>query len=271
MNKTHNKIEILYEDSDIIIINKPAGLLSVPIKDNKSKSAKDYIEQILKNRGVLNKFNQPYVVHRLDRDTSGVMMFALNPIAQKKLTENWKTIVKSRLYRAVAENPLNPKYKLEKTGTIDEKLAKNSYHVGYVPKDDKNLKTVEAKTHYTIIQEGKTHTLFELSLETGKKNQIRAHLASKKYILAGDNNYKANTNPFSRLALHARTLEFYHPSTNKLMKFEIPEPKQWEKFVLENKTSFIEKKIQKPLKQEFTSNKNMRHLDFIQQGKLKGK
>ena len=89
------------------------------------------------------------------------------------------------------------------------------------------FKTITARTHYRIIASGKFHTLFELSLDTGRKNQIRAHLSSKGYPLAGDENYRAKTDPFGRLALHARTLEFDHPYTGQHMKFEIPEPAEW--------------------------------------------
>jgi 23S rRNA pseudouridine1911/1915/1917 synthase len=89
------------------------------------------------------------------------------------------------------------------------------------------FRTVAARTHYRVLFQGATHTFFELSLDTGKKNQIRAHLAGKGYPLAGDENYRARTDPFGRLALHARTLEFDHPFTGKHMKFEIPEPEEW--------------------------------------------
>ena len=92
-------------------------------------------------------------------------------------------------------------------------------------------KTVKAVTHFRIIERGPTHTLFELSLDTGKKNQIRAHLSSKGYPLAGDENYRAKTDPFHRLALHARTLEFAHPVTGKKMRFEVPEDKEWIEYV----------------------------------------
>ena len=94
-----------------------------------------------------------------------------------------------------------------------------------------NAKTVEARTNYKILIRGKTHTLFELELDTGKKNQIRAHLASRHYPLAGDENYRAKTDPFHRLCLHARTLEFIHPVTGQKMKFEEAESAEWQEYV----------------------------------------
>ena len=89
------------------------------------------------------------------------------------------------------------------------------------------IKTVEAKTHYHLIDKNRKYALFELELETGKKNQIRAHLAAHGFPIAGDIQHRAITNPFDRLCLHARTLEFYHPQTNEKMKFEVPEPVEW--------------------------------------------
>ena len=226
----------------------------------------------MRKKGTFSKNHRPFVVHRLDRDTSGVMMFALTEKAQKKIMDNWQTIVTERLYRAVAENPRNPEDALAESGLIDDEIAYNAHNIGFVPKKgdrpadtaftrkallhrrtfsgreersvyERNLtvkngrpqfKTISARTHYKIIARGKTHTLFELSLDTGRKNQIRAHLSSKGYPLAGDDNYRAKTNPFARLALHARTLEFTHPFTGEHKVFEIPEPEEWLTFVQNN-------------------------------------
>jgi 23S rRNA pseudouridine1911/1915/1917 synthase len=226
------KIEILYQDADVIVINKPSGMLSVPYPGSKARTALEVLEKILRANKELTPGHKPLVVHRLDRDTSGVMMFALNENAQRKLVSKWHSIVTERLYHAVAENPRNPKLNLPDSGLIDAPLAQNAYHVGYVPHEDNDhSKTVAARTHFKILVRGKTHSLFELSLDTGKKNQIRAHLSSKGYPLAGDENYRAHTDPFGRLALHARTLAFIHPSTNKEMRFEVPEPAEWKSYV----------------------------------------
>lgn len=265
------KIEILYQDDDIVVINKASGLLSVPYPGSKSRTALQVLEKIIRKK--------PYVVHRLDRDTSGVMMFALSEQVQKRVMNSWQRMVTGRLYHAVAENPRKPS--LEKEGIIDEPLAKNAYNVGYVPHDkNDHAKTVAARTHYKIIEEGPTHTLFELELDTGKKNQIRAHLASKHYPLAGDENYRAKTDPFGRLALHARTLEFVHPTNGKMMKFEVPEDKEWLEYVKkgdkEAKTAIWNQKQPKQVKEnapepEYISRKTTRKMDFISRGKMKGK
>lgn len=274
------KIEILYEDKDIVVINKPSGMLSVPYPGSKSRTALDVLEKLMRSKGTFSAGHKPYVVHRLDRDTSGVMMFALNESVQKKVMNTWHKMVTERLYHAVAENPRDKKKILADSGLIDDELAQNAHHVGYVPKDsDEKVETVKARTNYKIILRGKTHSLFELSLDTGKKNQIRAHLSSKGYPLAGDENYRAHTDPFYRLALHARTLEFNHPVTGEHMKFEVPEPEEWIKYVEKGDEHprtpiWREKKV--PQTQDFVptndfkkrlSKKQTSHMDFITRGK----
>lgn len=230
------RIEILFEDENICVIFKPTGMLSCPYPGSRARTAQDALEQIMRKKGELNANHKPLVVHRLDRDTSGVMMFALTEKAQKTIMDTWHDMVTERLYHAVAENPKDERKALPDSGLIDDPLAFNAHNVGYVPKSCKGdspdkTKTVPARTHFRVVERGKTHTLFELSLDTGKKNQIRAHLSSKGYPLAGDENYRARTDPFHRLALHARTLEFVHPFTQKKMMFQVPEPEEWLEYV----------------------------------------
>jgi len=271
------KIDILYEDKDIVVILKPTGMLSVPYPGSKARTALEVLEKIMRGKGTYSSTHKPLVVHRLDRDTSGVMMFALNEAAQKKIITTWHKMVTERLYHAVAENPRKKNMILPDSGLIDDELAQNAYHVGYVPKTkDGKTETVKARTNYKILVRGKTHSLFELSLDTGKKNQIRAHLASKGYPLAGDENYRAHTDPFHRLALHARTLEFNHPMTGEHMKFEVPEPDEWKKYVEKGDLNpqtpiWMQKKVSSnavapsEFKKKLTK-KQTRHMDFIARG-----
>lgn len=229
------RLRVLYKDRDLAVIYKPCGLLSVPYKGAAQKSA----QELLSLYTDLGTAGTVFAVHRLDRETSGVMMFALTAASQKKIMEQWKHIVTERVYRAVGENPHTKSHFLPDCGTIEAPLALNAYHLGYVPTkhDTSHRKTIYARTDYTVIARGSTHTLFELSLFTGKKNQIRAHLSYCGYPLAGDTLYRAHTNPFGRLALHARTLAFTHPFTQKQMRFEVPEPKEWETFVTGSRTN----------------------------------
>lgn len=309
------KIEILYEDQWIVIINKPSGILSCPYPGSRARTAQGVLEEIMRKNGTFNSHHKPYVVHRLDRDTSGVMMFALTENAQKIIMDSWHQMVTERLYRAMAENPVKGK-PLPDSGLIDEPLAFNAYNVGFVPKNgDKpgrnagkhetsvykdhlsekggktDFKTVTARTHYKVISRGNAYTLFELSLDTGKKNQIRAHLASKGYPLAGDENFRAKSDPFIRLCLHARTLEFDHPYTDEHMKFEVPEPAEWQQFVEseksvkmaewlapKNHTSFKSRsgiEDSRIRSESGTTNrmtgKQRNHMDFIQRGKNHGR
>ncbi len=231
---SQNKIQILYQDKSIAVIFKPQNLLSVPYEGYRAKTALGLLEQIMRKNGTYSARHKPFAVHRLDRDTSGVMMFALNDNAKKIIMDGWQKIVTARTYRAVAENPKNARAALPDSGAISSPLAYNAYNVAFVPKEGDSFKTVSAITNYKIVRRGKNYTLFELDLETGRKNQIRAHLASKGYPIAGDKNYRAKTNPFGRLALHARVLEFEHPFTKEKLRFEIPEPEDWEKFAERN-------------------------------------
>lgn len=250
-----NKLDILYEDTHIVVINKPSGMLTVPYPGSKARTAVGVLGRLMRKKGTYAAHHRPFVVHRLDRDTSGVMIFALTEYMQKMLMRSWQSVVKERLYRAISENGFGEQ--LADAGIIDSPIAYNAYNIGFVPKagdkpspkaqkfkvasknksiyerhldfstGEPRFRTVPAITHYRIIERGPTHTLFELSLETGKKNQIRAHLASKGYTIAGDENYRARTDPFGRLGLHAKLLEFVHPATGKHMCFEINEPLEW--------------------------------------------
>ena len=284
------KIELLYHDQWIAVINKPSGLLSVPYPGSKVRTAQSVLEELLRKQGIANSKHKPYVVHRLDRDTSGVMMFALTEQAQEKIMNSWHQMVTERLYHAVAEISRGAE-PLPESGLIDDPLAQNAHNVGFVPKKgDKDhsghdFKTVAARTHYKMILQGPTHILFELSLDTGKKNQIRAHLAAHGYPIAGDEEHRAHTDPFHRLCLHARTLEFDHPFTGEHLKFEVPEPAEWNSYVEKGDEhpkkpvwdkSFDSKQNHKTHKntsdyenlgERRLSRKDKAHMDFIKTGK----
>lgn len=227
------KLKILFQDENIAVIYKGEHLLTVPFEGagNRIKTAQSVLEEILRKSGRYSLKHKPFAVHRLDRETSGVMMFALNERARKVIMDGWQKIVTQRSYRALAENP--PRQfrgvQLKEGGVIESALAYNAYNIAFVPRagEERKFKTVSAVTHYKKIAVGKRFTLFELDLDTGRKNQIRAHLASAGFVIEGDKNYKARGDEFGRLCLHARVLEFIHPWTEEKMRFEIPEPDEW--------------------------------------------
>ena len=225
------KLRILYEDKSLVVVYKPENMLTVPYPGSRARTALDVLTEIRRKRGLVRGSYRPAAVHRLDRETSGVMMFALTPECQKTIMDKWQRIVKHRYYVALAETPRNDE--LPDAGVIDLPLAKNAMHHSYVADTTRGGKPqkneVQAVTHYQILEKNSRYTLFQLELETGRTNQIRAHLAAKKYPIAGDSQYRARTDPFHRLCLHARTLEFVHPYTHETLSFDIPEPESWRK------------------------------------------
>lgn len=213
----HPRIKLLYEDDDIIVVDKGYGLLSVGIPNpskKKIESAYDIIRDYLKKKDPRNKL---FVVHRLDRDTSGVMMFAKNEEAQETLRHNWNNFVLERLYYALLEGLVK-----DDAGVIKSRLAENSRFLVYSSEDADNGKL--AVTRYKIVGRGHGLSLVEFSLDTGRKNQIRVHASEMGHPISGDRKYGAKQNRLGRLSLHAKTLRFAHPITRRDMYFESPVP-----------------------------------------------
>ena len=215
--KTRSNLPIIYEDDDIIVINKPSGLLSIASDNEKSSTAyrmlSDYVQQ-------KDKHNRIFVVHRLDEDTSGVLMVAKNVKIQQALQNNWNDIVKKRGYYAIVEGEME-----KKSDTIKSYLKKNSQNLMYSSKKagDGQL----AITHYKVIKSNGTYSLLDVNIDTGRKNQIRVHLGEKGHYIIGDDKYGKPANPIKRLCLHAYELDLIHPFTGKLMKFTSPMPKEF--------------------------------------------
>lgn len=211
----HPRIELVYEDDDILVINKGYGILSVstPVHKNE-KSAYDIMREYVKEVDPRNKL---YVVHRLDRDTSGLMMFAKTEEAQEELRHNWNNMILERLYVAVLEGNLE-----QDKGFVKSRLTENSRFVVYSTDNPEEGRV--AVTHYEVLGRGNGYTLAAFSLDTGRKNQIRVHASEMGHPIAGDRKYGASTSPLHRLALHAMTLRFAHPRTRKDMNFRTPVP-----------------------------------------------
>ncbi|MDE7402546.1 MAG: RluA family pseudouridine synthase [Muribaculaceae bacterium] len=218
----HQRIQIVYEDDDVLVINKGYGLLSVGTNSKKrEENAYDIMKNYVKSVDSRNKL---WVVHRLDRHTTGLMMFAKSEKAHDVLRHNWNNIILERLYVAVLEGYLE-----EDKGYVKSRLAENSQYVVYSTDNPDEGRI--AVTHYEVLGRGNGYTLAHFSLDTGRKNQIRVHSADLGHPIAGDRKYGAQTSPINRLCLHAQTLRFAHPITRKDMNFQTPIPREFSKII----------------------------------------
>ncbi len=206
-------VKIIYEDKDIIVIEKSEGILSMASAPGQY-CVKTILDEYFRGRHFPCT---AHVVHRLDRDTSGLMIYAKSLEARKILEENWHNIVFDRRYVAVLCGEMK-----QEGGTVHSWLKDNKAYVTYSSPVDNGGK--EAITHYRRIATNRHYTLAEMRLETGRKNQIRVHMKDLGYPVAGDDKYGYGPCPLHRLALHAFRLYFYHPKTGELMKFETPYP-----------------------------------------------
>ena len=175
----------------------------------------DYLQQ-------KDKHNRAFIVHRLDEDTSGVLMFAKNNRMAQALTDgdNWNNLVKKRGYYAIIEGQLD-----KKEGRITSYLKKNSQNMMYSSK--KKGDGQYAITDYKVIEESKDYSLVDVDIKTGRKNQIRVHFGDLGHYIIGDDKYGEPSNPLKRLGLHAYELDVTHPLNGKLMKFKAPMPKEF--------------------------------------------
>lgn len=208
------RLKIVYEDDDIIVVNKGYGLLSMGNDKIKDGTAYSILRGYLKEKDPRNKI---FIVHRLDRDTSGLMMFAKTPEAKDAMQHNWNNMVLERRYVCVVEGKME-----EAEGTVRSYLAETSQFEVYSTQnpDEGQL----AVTRYRTLKTGGGYSLLEVSLDTGRKNQIRVHMKDLGHPIAGDRKYGAKSSPIHRLALHAMTLRFVHPVTRRDMRFETPVP-----------------------------------------------
>ena len=220
---SHPKLRIVYEDDYLIVVEKQCGLLTVAANPGGRETTalsilKDYVRREDRRNGI-------YVVHRLDRETSGLLVFAKTQELQNYMREWWHDLVTKRTYVAVVEGLMEKDSDTVTTWlTVDPKTTM----VYSSPVDDGGKKAV---THYKVVRRsdktGKdNYSLLELNLETGRTNQIRVHMASLGHPVAGDRKYgRGSVEVLDRLALHARILEFTHPVTEQSMHFETPVPR----------------------------------------------
>ncbi len=201
-------IEIIYEDDDFLAINKPHGLLSVE-SDKEKENAYNYALMYLQS---FDKRLRPFILHRIDKETSGVLVFAKNEFIHSKLRMNWNDLVRTREYYAVVEGKLEKKHDILKMY-----LKENENNLVYETKDKNGQLAI---TEYQVLKESNDYSLVKCLIATGRKNQIRVAFKSLGHPIVGDEKYGFTKNPLNRLGLHASKLEFFHPDTEELISFE---------------------------------------------------
>ena len=231
---THPKLRIVYEDDDLIVVNKQPGLLTVAATPGSSETTaysilRAYVKKQNARAGI-------YVVHRLDRETSGLLVFARSEELQHYMRQYWRELVTERTYIALAEGVLSPREGKITTWLTEDKRNAVVYSS---PVDDggdiaiTNYKTLRVSGQNSEFS-SQIYSLVELHLETGRTNQIRVHLASKGCPVVGDRKYGHGneSSPIDRLCLHAKVLAFIHPVTEKTVRFESPVPKEFNRVLV---------------------------------------
>lgn len=203
---------ILYEDSDFIAIDKPYGLLSVE-SDKEKECAYSYVLEYLQQK---NPTLRPFQLHRIDKETSGVLIFTKNIKIHSMMKLKWNEYVKTREYHAIIEGNLD-----SKEGKIESYLLENQNNLVYSSKNPSGQKAI---TNYKVVKEIPGLSMLKVVIETGRKNQIRVHMQDLGHPIIGDDKYGHTKNPLKRLGLHASKLEFLHPITKELMTITSPVP-----------------------------------------------
>ena len=214
--KNTNDIDIIYEDKNIIVVNKPYGLLTVSTEKEKVKTLYHMVSEYVKR---VNKNNKIFIVHRLDKDTSGLVMFAKNEKVKDLYQKSWNNIVNKRCYYAIVNG------KMKNTeGAIESYLKENNNHIVYVTKNKNEGKL--AITEYKVLKEKNNKTLLDINIKTGRKNQIRVHMKENNTPIIGDTKYGIKEKS-KRMYLHSYKLEIMDPITKKNIKFETDIPNEF--------------------------------------------
>ncbi|WP_245631683.1 RluA family pseudouridine synthase [Alicyclobacillus ferrooxydans] len=213
-------VKMMYEDDDIIVIDKPPGLLSIATEEEKERTAFRILNDYVREN---NPKSRVFIVHRLDRETSGVMLFAKSETVKQRLQDNWKELILERSYVVLVEGQVK-----EEQGTIKNWLKESSTKTMFVSRPGDG---VVAVTHYQVIEKSPLYSLLAVQLETGRKNQIRVHMQSIGHSVVGDRRYGGKRSPIDRLGLHARILAFTHPVTGETLRFETAIPAKFRSLV----------------------------------------
>ena len=219
-NKKTLPFDILFEDEHIIVVNKPSGLLTIATNKEKEKTLYHIVREYLISK---DRRTRIFIVHRLDKDTSGIVIFAKDEKTKNKLQENWNEYVLLREYVAVVHGKLN-----KKTDTIKQKLKETKTNLVYVSHDAEGK---EAITNYEVIKENENYSLVSINIETGRKNQIRVALSSINHPIVGDKKYGLKGDKEERLYLHANRLKIYYPKIKKEILFETQTPSEFKRII----------------------------------------
>lgn len=212
MNK--KKMQIIYEDKFIIVVDKPAHLLTIATQNEKERTM---FHQVITYERAKNKNNKVFIVHRLDKDTSGLLIFAKNQKIKEQLQANWNHV--KREYIAVVEGVVEKNESTIKSYLTEEK--------NFIVHSTTSKKGELAITKYKKLNISKSYSLLQIEILTGKKNQIRVHMKEMNHPIIGDKKYGAKTNPLKRLGLHANILEFEHPVTHQIIHLESKVPMEF--------------------------------------------
>lgn len=214
-------VQIVYEDAFILVVRKESGIVSVPMPGTRENSVKSILNDYVKRR---NRSISVHTVHRLDRGTSGLLMFAKRRDIQQTLIDHWREIIKERKYVAVVEGYLE-----NDKGTVTSWLSDDRKYVVFSSPINNGGKY--AVTNYKTLNRSNGYSLVEMNLETGRTNQIRVHMKDLKHPVVGDEKYGASADPVNRLCLHAQSLCFVHPITRELLRFSTQIPSVFTKLM----------------------------------------
>ena len=213
-----DRLDIIYEDKEIIVINKPTHLLTIGTEDEKFNTLYYKVSDYVKKK---HKSNKVFIVHRLDKDTSGVLLFAKTQEVKDAFQEKWNELCKTREYVAIVEG------NVKESGRIEQYLKETKTLLTYAVKDKDGKLAI---TNYEPIKSSKSYSVVKINIETGRKNQIRVAMNSINHPIVGDKKYGSTKNPVRRVCLHASRLEIMHPLKNTLLTFEAKLPKEFKQF-----------------------------------------
>lgn len=219
-NKKSLPFEVLFEDDHIIVVNKPSGLLTIATEKEKDRTLFHIVREYLLSK---DRSARVFVVHRLDKDTSGIVLLAKDEKTKNQLQENWNDFVSLREYVAVVCG-----HTMKKEDEIIQTLKETKTNLVYVSRGEDGK---EAITQYKVVKESLRYSLLQIKIKTGRKNQIRVALASKKIPIVGDKKYGDSKSKESRLYLHANRLKLYYPVIKKDILFETSVPVEFKKLI----------------------------------------